>query len=74
VRLEVRISLNPSLDRSEVIGMLSGGPLGIVSVFLTYFVQISLAYLAVLLACALIRTPRICLRAWAAVLVFTVVR
>jgi beta-lactamase regulating signal transducer with metallopeptidase domain len=54
--------------------MLSGGPLGIVSAFLTYFFQITLAYLAVLLACALIRTPRIRLRAWAAVLVFTVVR
>jgi beta-lactamase regulating signal transducer with metallopeptidase domain len=54
--------------------MLSGGPLGIVSLFLTYFVQITLAYLAVVLACALIRTPRIRLRAWAAVLVFTVLR
>jgi len=54
--------------------MLSGGPLAIVSAFLTYFVQITFAYLSASLACALIRTPRIRLRAWAALLLFTVVR
>jgi len=54
--------------------MLSGGPLAIVSTFLTYFVQITLAYLAASLACALIRSPRIRLRVWAALLLFTVAR
>ena len=54
--------------------MLSGGPLAIVSAFLTYFVQITFAYLSASLACALIRTPRIRLRAWAALLLFTVAR
>lgn len=54
--------------------MLSGSPLAIVSVFLTYFVQITFAYLAASLACALIRSPRIRLRAWAALLLFTAAR
>jgi beta-lactamase regulating signal transducer with metallopeptidase domain len=54
--------------------MLSGSPLAVVSAFLTYFIQTTFAYLAASLACALIRSPRIRLRAWAAVLLFAVAR
>ena len=54
--------------------MLSGSPLASVSAFLTFLVQITFAYLAASLACALIRSPRIRLRAWAALLLFMVAR
>jgi beta-lactamase regulating signal transducer with metallopeptidase domain len=54
--------------------MLSASPLTSVSAFLSYLVQITFAYLAASLACALIRSPRIRLRAWAALLLFTVAR